>query len=91
MISERDTQSNVAFGYLSVLLANLSLNKQIRQRVISQMQGATLKPLLTAVSEFLECHRRVTDQIIQQGEQEVDLKAGLLGRLQELLEQLQAA
>lgn len=87
MFSEREASLNVAFGYLSVLLSYLCLNKTVRFMVISQLQGGSLKQLLDAVQEFLHYHREI-DADIHQDEEGVDVKADFIDRLQRLIDEL---
>lgn len=87
MFSEREASLNVAFGYLSVLLSYLCLNKTVRFMVSSQLQGGSLKQLLDAVQEFLHYHREI-DAAIHQDEEGFDVKAGFIDRLQRLIDGL---
>lgn len=81
--------SNVAFGYLSVLLSNLCMDGVIRKHVRSQLAGGTLNPLLNAVEEFVHYHRQVDEEIHEVGGTE-DSRAGLVGRLQSVVDRLKA-
>lgn len=87
MFSEREASLNVAFGYLSVLLSYLCLNKTVRFMVSSQLQGGSLKKLLDAVQEFLHYHREI-DANIHQDEEGVDVQADFTDRLQRLIDGL---
>lgn len=87
MFSEREASLNVAFGYLSVLLSYLCLNKTVRFMVSSQLQGGSLKKLLDAVQEFLHYHREI-DANIHQDEEGVDVQADFINRLQRLIDGL---
>ena len=87
MFSEREASLNVAFGYLSVLLSYLCLNKTVRFMVSSQFQGGSLKRLLDAVQEFLHYHREI-DANIHQDEEGVDVQADFIDRLQRLIDGL---
>lgn len=87
MFSEREASLNVAFGYLSVLLSYLCLNKTVRFMVSSQLQGGSLKKLLDAVQEFLHYHREI-DANIHQDEEGVDVQADFIDRLQRLIDGL---
>ncbi|KAI9859388.1 MAG: hypothetical protein M1813_006725 [Trichoglossum hirsutum] len=59
--SMEESQSNVAFGYLSVLLGSLCQNSDIRGLLRSKFPGGTLQPLVFAVDEFIQHHRKVDD------------------------------
>ncbi|RPB16069.1 hypothetical protein P167DRAFT_556988 [Morchella conica CCBAS932] len=60
--SEEESQSNVAFGYLSILLGNLCQNSNIQEKVRLRMPNATLQPLFNSLEEFIAHHRKVDDQ-----------------------------
>lgn len=78
---------NVAFGYLSVLLSYLCLNRTVRFKVEAKLQDGSLKPLLDAVQEFVHYHREI-DADIHQDEEGVDVKADFIDRLQRLIDEL---
>ncbi|KAL8724328.1 MAG: hypothetical protein Q9166_008013 [cf. Caloplaca sp. 2 TL-2023] len=82
--SEEETSSNVAFGYLSVLLSYLCVEKHARQMVVNQLQGGNLKPLLDAVEEFLQYHQQI-DEEIAHGNREMGSKASFISRLESTL------
>lgn len=85
-----ETSSNVAFGWVSVLLAWLCLKPAIKARIGGRLPGNSLKQLLDAVDEFLQYHRRV-DQVIIRGDGEDDARANFVGRLQSHLDDLKRA
>ncbi|KAL8928019.1 MAG: hypothetical protein Q9208_002094 [Pyrenodesmia sp. 3 TL-2023] len=85
--SEEETSSNVAFGYLAVLLAYLSVDEEARAMVANQLNGKNLQQLVGVVEEFLQYHRQIDDEIdVKEGE--VDLKTNFVGRLEKLLARL---
>ncbi|KJX99157.1 hypothetical protein TI39_contig371g00009 [Zymoseptoria brevis] len=51
--------SNVAFGYLSVVLANFCLDPQVRAVVAGGLKAGKLGGLVDAVEEFVRYHQRV--------------------------------
>ncbi|KAI5804020.1 wings apart-like protein regulation of heterochromatin-domain-containing protein, partial [Peziza echinospora] len=57
--SMEESQSNVGFGYLSILLAHLCQNTIIRNLVRSKLPKNSLEPLVSAVQEFVAHHRKV--------------------------------
>ncbi|KAL7266172.1 hypothetical protein RUND412_011291 [Rhizina undulata] len=57
--SMEESQSNVAFGYLAILLGNLCLSTGIRNRVELKMPKGNLDPLFTAIEEFISHHHMV--------------------------------
>ncbi len=87
--SEEETNLNVAFGYLSVLLGFFCLNRKVRAWVSSQLQEGSLKPLVGALEEFLQYYRKA-GQGLSQGDVEGDSLGGYVGRLQGLVEDLQS-
>ncbi|KAL8761839.1 MAG: hypothetical protein Q9184_002082 [Pyrenodesmia sp. 2 TL-2023] len=85
--SEEETSSNVAFGYLAVLLAYLSVDEEARAIVANQLKGKNLQQLVGVVEEFLQYHRQIDDELdVKEGE--VDLKTSFVGRLEKLLARL---
>ncbi|KAL8968105.1 MAG: hypothetical protein Q9197_005055 [Variospora fuerteventurae] len=83
--SEEGTSSNVAFGYLSVLLAYLSVDEEAREVVANQLEGRNLQPLLIAVEEFLQYHRQIGEDL---KDEEADLKTSFIGRLKSVIARL---
>jgi len=77
---------NVAFGYLSVLLCFLSISPSVKKRLCSLLPGNDLRPVLGAVEEFLHFHRQIEE--IQQSDEQVDLKATFVHRLQSVVDRL---
>lgn len=57
-----ESQSNVAFGYLSILLGNLCQNTAVRNVVRSKMPKENLGPLVSAVQEFVSHNQKVDEQ-----------------------------
>lgn len=53
------SHTNVAFGYLAVLLGDLSQEDHIRYRMRGRLPNSSLKCVLTAVEEFIAHHRKV--------------------------------
>ncbi|KAL8723430.1 MAG: hypothetical protein Q9225_000261 [Loekoesia sp. 1 TL-2023] len=84
--SEEETSSNVAFGYLSVLLAYISVGEEARKTVINHLEGRNLQLLLEAVEEFLQYHRQIDEELDPTGE--MDLKTNFIGRLESVLARL---
>lgn len=56
------SQINVAYGYLAILLGNLSQNKQVKDHIRNQLPGKSLMSLIAAIDEFVLHHQR-TDQL----------------------------
>jgi Wings apart-like protein regulation of heterochromatin len=89
--SVEQTVSLVAFGYLSVLLCNLCLDRQIRNRVRGLLQGGTLQTLLLFVQEFLGHFRRAEELDSKQGDEETTMRSGFVGRFEGVLDTLRQA
>ena len=90
------THSNVAFGYLAVLLGTLCLNAQIRTRVSCHLPGGSLWSLSDAVREFLSYHRKVDAQLgigsEREGGKEGEMgEKGLTERLEGMVRRLERA
>jgi hypothetical protein len=87
VVSEQETRSSVPVGYLAVLLSYLCTNASARMRVRASLTGGTLKHLIIAVEEFLQYHRKITEEIHSM-DGDVDLKAVFVNRLQAVVDQL---
>ncbi|KAH0556959.1 hypothetical protein GP486_005255 [Trichoglossum hirsutum] len=84
--SMEESQSNVAFGYLSVLLGSLCQNSDIRELLRSKLPGGTLQPLVSAVDEFIQHHRKVDD--LYDGDDRGDSGNRFTQRLQVVVDRL---
>ncbi|KAI4208083.1 MAG: hypothetical protein LQ346_000247 [Caloplaca aetnensis] len=85
--SEEETSSNVAFGYLAVLLAYLSIDEEARAMVANQLSGGSVQQLVGVVEEFLQYHRQIEDELVLK-EGDVDLRTSFVGRLEKVLARL---
>ncbi|KAF7511295.1 hypothetical protein GJ744_004860 [Endocarpon pusillum] len=83
--SVEQTMSLVAFGYLAVLLCNVCMDAQSRERVRGILKGATLEPLLQFVQEFLDHFRRAETLESGQEEDEPSMKSGFVDRFEGIL------
>ncbi|KAL8798140.1 MAG: hypothetical protein Q9182_006919 [Xanthomendoza sp. 2 TL-2023] len=79
--SEEETSSNVAFGYLSVLLSYLCVEDHARRMVEHELPGGKLQSLLDTVEEFLHYHRQI-DEDMEVDDGEIGVKASFIGRLE---------
>lgn len=79
------THSNVAFGYLSILLCTICLDRDAYRIVQASMKGTGLVRLLATVEEFLHYHRKV-DEELQQAQSVKEFTI----RLQRILNQIHA-
>lgn len=84
------THSNVAFGYLSVLLSTLCLDDEVRTQVRGQLPGNSLRRLLGVVEEFLHYYRKV-DEELRDPVVEEDAMSGFTSRLQGIVDRIRAA
>lgn len=85
MFSEEETSTNVAFGYLSVLISYLCITERVLTHVRSKLTGGTIQPLLAAVGEFLHYHQKIDEELYRNGG-EIDLKASFTTRLQGIVD-----
>lgn len=81
------THSNVAFGYLSILLCTLSLDENVRTHLKHSLRGNGLARVLATAEEFLQYHRKVEDELRSLGEEQ-DQVTGFTSRLQGLVERI---
>jgi hypothetical protein len=72
-----------------VLLSYLSIDKGTRQQIACSLEGGTLKHLLIAVHEFLAIYKKTEE--IRSAEDDIDLKASFVAKLQVVLDKLKEA
>ncbi|KAL2370157.1 hypothetical protein BDBG_07652 [Blastomyces gilchristii SLH14081] len=84
------THSNVAFGYLSVLLSTVCLNEEARLHVRNSLQGRNIDRVLATVEEFLHYHRKVEKEL-QAGGGEHESVSGFTCRLQSIVDRIKQA
>ena len=84
------THFNVAFGYLAVLLSNISLYPAARSHMCSKLPGRSLTTVKDAAIEFLQYHQQVDSQLsaADGGERPPD---GFTQRLQDMINKLNEA
>ncbi|PQE11946.1 rheb small monomeric gtpase protein [Rutstroemia sp. NJR-2017a BVV2] len=61
--SQHESQKNVPFGYLSVLLGYFCLYPALERRVRAKQKTKTLRPLITAIQEFIAYHKAADNEI----------------------------
>ncbi|KAI9881373.1 MAG: hypothetical protein M1830_003380 [Pleopsidium flavum] len=88
--SVEESHYNVPLGYLSVLLSSLCINDQVRAHVRARLHGQSLEPLLEAVEEFLDFHKKVDGQIIK-SEGKDEPRIGFVKRLEDIIARLRHA
>ena len=89
--SVEQTVSLVAFGYLSVLLCNVCLDRQIRNRVRGLLRGGTLQTLLLFVQEFLDHFQRAEELDSKHRDDEKTMRSGFVSRFEGVLDTLRQA
>lgn len=87
--SVEESQKNVAFGYLSVLLGYLSLLPTISERIRIEQPRQTIRPLVASIEEFIGHHKTV-DDLLGADEDGHNAHAGLTERLESLVSKLGA-
>lgn len=87
--SVEDGVTNVAFGYLAVVLANLCRNREARQIVSTRLPGEKLTTLVEAVHEFVVHHQKV-DALNFEGEEGTAVWSAFTEKLKAVLSRLSA-
>ncbi|KAK2859898.1 hypothetical protein FQN49_004597 [Arthroderma sp. PD_2] len=85
------THSNVAFGYLSVLLCTACLDDDARSYLRTTLQARTFERLLGTVEEFLHYHRKVEDELHDARGDGEDAMTGFTSRLQGIVDRIRDA
>lgn len=87
--SVEDGVTNVAFGYLAVVLANLCRDREARQLIASKLPGKKLDTLVEAVHEFVVHHQKV-DALNFEGEEGTAVWSAFTEKLKGVLSRLSA-
>jgi hypothetical protein len=85
--SVEESISNVTFGYLAVMLANLCQNKGAKDFIASKLPGQNLGMLIEAVEEFVRHHQKV-DTMNFDGEEGAEVWGAFTEKLQVVLKSL---
>lgn len=85
--SIEQSQANVAFGYLAVLLGNLCQNGKVRAEVCNRLPNSRLDSLTTAIQEFIWYNERVDRDLYEGGEGQ-DIWSSYTARLQAVVDRL---
>lgn len=85
--SVEQSAANVAYGYLSIMLANICQDGEARQTMRSLMPGGKLDVLVAAVEEFVQHHQRA--DVLESGGMEPE-RSNLTERLLGVLVKLKA-
>lgn len=88
--SVEESVSNVAFGYLAVLLSNLCQNDKAKSFIASKLPGKNLGMLVGAVEEFVLHHQKV-DQMNFEGEEGAAVWGAFTEKLKAVLGRLQGS
>lgn len=59
------SQTNVAYGYLAVLLSNVCQNDKVRKLVEDKLPSGRLDPLIEAVEEFIRFNQKVDKEAFE--------------------------
>ena len=86
--SEEETQSNVAYGFLAVLLGNMCQNTKARDEVCACLPGKTLAALVAAIDEFAQYNMKVDSQTFE-GDEGREVWEHFTGRLMAVVARLQ--
>lgn len=81
--SVEETEANVGWGYLSILLGELCRDDHVRYRVRSQLNGG-LTPLVEAIEEFI-AYNKTVDGVLESA-----AHRGLTARFQEIVDRLRS-
>jgi hypothetical protein len=85
-----ESQSNVAVGYLSVLLGNLCLNQSIQARIRALLPGHHLVKLINKIKEFVQVHEHANRKAKQyEGEEGQETWQNYTARIMLVVEQLE--
>ncbi|KAJ5095159.1 hypothetical protein N7532_007450 [Penicillium argentinense] len=82
-----EVHHNVAVGYLAVLLLSLCLDRDVRLHVKEVLHPKGLSVVVSTVDEFMQYHRKIEQELYPM--QEKREAGGFLGRLQDLVGQIQ--
>lgn len=81
------SQTNVAYGYLAVLLGNLCQNDKVRRTVESKLPDKSLEPLIDAVEEFILFNQKVDKEAFE-GEEGNEVFTQFTERLKAVVQRL---
>ena len=85
--SVEESSSNVAHGYLAVMLANLCQNSDIRNSIAARLPHNSIALLVEAVHEFVLHHQKV-DTMSFEGEEGIEVWGAFTAKLQTVLAKL---
>ncbi|KAF2490230.1 hypothetical protein BU16DRAFT_470545 [Lophium mytilinum] len=83
------SRSNVAYGYLTVLLGNLCQNTDVKRKVVRQLPNQKIDILVNAVTEFIEYNLRVDQEVrMVEGDEGREIWSGFTERLGKVVQRL---
>ena len=82
-----ESQKNVVFGYLTILLGYLCLLPAIAERIRNKQASKTIRPLVASIEEFIAHHKTADDLIDGEGH---NAHTALTERLESLASKLRA-
>jgi len=81
------SQTNVAYGYLAVLLGNVCQNDKVRKLVEDMLPSGRLDPLIEAVEEFIRFNQKVDKEAFD-GDEGNEVFVQFTDRLKTVVERL---
>ncbi|KAF2802640.1 uncharacterized protein BDZ99DRAFT_201368 [Mytilinidion resinicola] len=85
------SRSNVAYGYLTVLLGNLCQNTDVKRKVVRKLPNQKIDILVNAVTEFIEYNLRVDQEVrMLEGDEGREVWSGFTERLGKVVQRLVA-
>jgi hypothetical protein len=81
------SQTNVAYGYLAVLLGNVCQNDKVRKLVEDKLPSGRLDPLIEAVEEFIRFNQKVDKEVFE-GDEGNEVFVQFTDRLKAVVERL---
>lgn len=81
------TASNVAYGYLTVLLGNLCENEDVKRAMAAQLPGGNLSTLIEAIEEFVT-YNKAADRSGSEAEESRSVWRGFTERVANVAEKL---
>ncbi|KAF8249477.1 hypothetical protein K440DRAFT_621548 [Wilcoxina mikolae CBS 423.85] len=90
--SMEESHTNVAFGYLAVLLGDLCQEDHIRYKARGRLPNSSLKLLQGAIEEFIAHHRKVDEHMfgVEEEDDGPGPQAEFTARLQDVMVRLRA-
>ena len=82
-----ESQKNVAFGYLSVLLGCLCLEPNLAERIVALQPRKTMRPVIASIEEFI-MHHKAADVLIEADDDGHQANTALTERFEGLVAKL---